>query len=1027
MRMKHHYTISHLATIFIVCVFFINGFHCIAEKSSSTHHKTASLWDSTGEYINDTVSVHKESKPATFQSNTDDPCKRWQLVTDESQLAVGDEIVITNGNSYMALSTIYAINSWGTFLITPIDNGNTINIDPNQVQIITLRQGIIPGTFALHVEPSPPYYNDGYLYAASSTDNQLKTQGTIDANSSWSITIDNDNNANIVAQGNNTHNTIRFNSNANLFSCYASGQNPVKIYKLGAIHGDTTVTACGSFTLYGKTFTSSQDTTIVLHAAAHNGCDSNVTWHIIIEEVPTIQILPVSPTICEGESITLTASCTGSEELFFSEGFSTVTSGSDTSTSSSSNKYQCDLINFPTCDDNDNNRVYKAGGHLRFGDASSGGGYITSRQINLSEPYTIKLWARGWNNSNDDPWFYVKVDDDTVMRQAIPVSSWDAPYTQYDYMSLTGATDTSTITIGNLEIKQRFFLDSIAIVSNTECQFAWNTGETNASITVNPTISTTYYANITSSEGCSNMDSVHVTVKPKPVVSLNPCGGTCNFSSLTTNCQQGIELPEATSCATDYEFAGWSTEPVNTADSTEPSQLYFAGDIFISLTDTTLYAVYKKCTPLGGIKFKKINANRNDWSGEYLIAYTPGNKIFDGSLDTLDAVNNYQSVVFSGDTVINAVNQIPYTFTISQINSDSCAIRSSSGYYIWRYDSNGLNYSTNISYQNAISYSDGNVIISGTGVKLLFNNYSNQQRFRYYGSEQKPIQLYRKEVTEVCEYISYPFYPSYSQTEIACESYTWDRTGTGSNDTTITDSGIYFYRHIEEGCMYVDTLKLTIGHASTGDTTAMVCDSFDWYEHTGIDTSGDYTHTFTTAAGCDSIVTLHLTVNPTYNVTDKDTICDSQLPYTWNGVVFTGAGTKNATLETVNGCDSVVTMTLTVNPTYNVTDKDTICDSQLPYTWNGVVFTGAGTKTATLETVNGCDSVVVMTLTVNPTHNVTDKDTICDSQLPYTWNGVVFTGAGTKTTTLEAVNGCDSVVEMTLTINPFSGHAYSQN
>ena len=263
MRMKHHYTISRLATIFIVCVFFINGFYCIAEKSSSTHHKTAFLWDSTGEYINDTVSVHKESKPATLQLNTDNPCKKWQLVTDENQLAVGDEIVITNGNSGMALSTMQTSNNRGTFPISSIDNGNSINnIDPNNIQIITLRQGIFPGTFALYVEGSY-FSDDGYLYAASSSVNQLKTHGTIDANSSWSITIDNDNNANIVAQGNNTHNTIRFNSTANLFSCYDSGQNPVKIYKLGAIHGDTTVTACGSFSLYGKTFTSSQDTTIV--------------------------------------------------------------------------------------------------------------------------------------------------------------------------------------------------------------------------------------------------------------------------------------------------------------------------------------------------------------------------------------------------------------------------------------------------------------------------------------------------------------------------------------------------------------------------------------------------------------------------------------------------------------------------------------------------------------------------------------------------------------------------------------------
>ena len=58
------------------------------------------------------------------------------------------------------------------------------------------------------------------------------------------------------------------------------------------------------------------------------------------------------------------------------------------------------------------------------------------------------------------------------------------------------------------------------------------------------------------------------------------------------------------------------------------------------------------------------------------------------------------------------------------------------------------------------------------------------------------------------------------------------------------------------------TLHLTVNHSNTGDTTAVACNSFDWYEQTGITESGDYTHIFTNANGCDSVVTLHLTVTP---------------------------------------------------------------------------------------------------------------------------------------------------------------------
>ena len=135
--------------------------------------------------------------------------------------------------------------------------------------------------------------------------------------------------------------------------------------------------------------------------------------------------------------------------------------------------------------------------------------------------------------------------------------------------------------------------------------------------------------------------------------------------------------------------------------------------------------------------------------------------------------------------------------------------------------------------------------------------------------------------------------------------------------------------------------------------------------------AGSYTVTATASYGdgCSTSTssTVVVTVNPTYNITDSKTICASLLPYTWNGVTFNAAGTQSTTLHTVNGCDSVVTMTLTVNSTYNVTDSKTICASLLPYTWNGVTFNAAGTQSTTLHTVNGCDSVVTMTLTVNPT------------------------------------------------------------
>ncbi len=261
--------------------------------------------------------------------------------------------------------------------------------------------------------------------------------------------------------------------------------------------------------------------------------------------------------------------------------------------------------------------------------------------------------------------------------------------------------------------------------------------------------------------------------------------------------------------------------------------------------------------------------------------------------------------------------------------------------------------------------------------------------------------------------------PTYNVTDsrTVCQSalpYAW-------NGVTFTAAGIQTATlQSVTGCDSIVTMTLAVNTAYISSDSRTICQSelpYVWNGKT-FTNAGTQTATLQSVAGCDSIVTMTLAVNPTYNVTDSRTVCQSELPYAWNGVTFTAAGTQTATLQTVNSCDSVVTMTLTVNPTYNVTDAMAVCQSELPYAWNGVTFTAAGTQTATLQTVNGCDSVVTMTLTVNPTYTVTESRTICQSELPYTWNGTTFTAAGTQTATLQTVNGCDSVVTMTLTVNP---------
>ncbi len=146
----------------------------------------------------------------------------WTLVTDASTLQAGDKVVIVAKNADFALSTTQNSNNRGQASVNK--SGENVSWTES-VQELTLETGKKDGTFAFHTG------NSGYLYAASSSSNHLRTKTTLDDNGSWKITITSAGVATIEAQGTNTHNWLRYNQSSKLFSCYESGQADVSLYK----------------------------------------------------------------------------------------------------------------------------------------------------------------------------------------------------------------------------------------------------------------------------------------------------------------------------------------------------------------------------------------------------------------------------------------------------------------------------------------------------------------------------------------------------------------------------------------------------------------------------------------------------------------------------------------------------------------------------------------------------------------------------------------------------------------------------
>jgi len=224
--------------------------------------------------------------------------------------------------------------------------------------------------------------------------------------------------------------------------------------------------------------------------------------------------------------------------------------------------------------------------------------------------------------------------------------------------------------------------------------------------------------------------------------------------------------------------------------------------------------------------------------------------------------------------------------------------------------------------------------------------------------------------------------------------------GVAKNDDVDTDAG----------------KVLVFSHCSTLSTiNEVACDSYTSPSGNYIwTTSGVYNDTIPNSSGCDSIITINLTINQSDNITDTHTACDS---YTWiDGITYTVSNnTATYTLTNVNGCDSIITLDLTINNSNTGVDTQIACDS---FNWiDGITYTESNnTATYTLTNIEGCDSIVTLNLTINHPDYTTDVQIACDS---YTWidGNTYISDNNTAVFDTVNMNGCDSVITLDLTIN----------
>ena len=171
--------------------------------------------------------------------------------------------------------------------------------------------------------------------------------------------------------------------------------------------------------------------------------------------------------------------------------------------------------------------------------------------------------------------------------------------------------------------------------------------------------------------------------------------------------------------------------------------------------------------------------------------------------------------------------------------------------------------------------------------------------------------------------------------------------------------------------------------------------------------SGTMTVIAQNACGQSPAVALTINQHLAYANTLNISSCGS---YSFNGQTYTQSGTYPFQGTTTWGCDSTVVLNLTIVQAFNVNVSESACGS---FNWNGQSFWQSGVYIDSLQSSSGCDSIVNLNLTINPITSTLIDSTVFDV---FTWNGQVYTTSALHTQYFTSIYGCDSVVTIDLII-----------
>jgi hypothetical protein len=759
-------------------------------------------------------------------------------------------------------------------------------------------------------------------------------------------------------------------------------------------------------------------TTYIVTVTGANTCSATASRLVTVNTNPTAAISPTTVTICNGQSATLTSSGGGTYVWSNSLGsnasvtVSPTTSTTYTVTVTNANSCSATASRLVTVNTNPTAAISPTTVTICYGQsatltASGGGTYAWSNSLGSNSAVTV-------SPTTATTYTVTVTDGNTCSATASRLVTVN--------VNPTAAISPATVSICNGA--------STTLTASGGGTYAWsNSLGNNAAVTVSPTTATTYTVTVTSANTCSATASRLVNVNSNPTAVISPTTVTiCNGQSATLTASGGGTYAWSNSLGSNA---------VVTVSPTTSTTYTVTVTNANSCSATASRLVIVNTNPTAAISPATVTICNGQ--SATLTASGGGTYAWSNSLGSNAAVTvspttatTYTLTVTDGNTCSATTSRLvtvntnptasisPTTVTICNGQSATLTV-SGGGTYAWS-NSLGSNATVTVSPTTSTTYS-----VTVTGANTCSATVS-----RLVTVNVNPTAAINGSIS-ICSGLSATL------TASGGISYSWSNSlGTNAQVTVTPISTTTYVVTVtnSNSCSATASQTVSVNTQPTasiagvsqicnGQSTTLTANggnTYLWANGLGSNTSitvsptstTTYTVTATIGANCSATASQTVTVNPSAASQFGQTICSGS-SYLFNGIARTTSGSYSDTLQTINGCDSIVTLNLTVNAALTGSFSQSICSgSSFPF--NGLQLTQPGAYNDTLQTLSGCDSIVTLNLSVNTVLESSMTNSICSGDT-YLFNGLNLSQAGEYSDTVQTLGGCDSIVTLTLIVN----------